>query len=97
MNQLSINLNFAKKWRGKKLADEINVIPTKLKCRHCSSKVAEVFDLTGKVAPITASLKMYFKLLVHQKLDGDDILPDDLRPIWESNFELIKSIGTFTF
>ena len=88
MDQLSINigdLNFAKKCRGKKPASEINVIPTKLTRRHCSSKVAEVFDLTGKVAPITASLKMDLQQLVHRKLDWDDVIPDDLRPIWESN------------
>lgn len=97
---LSINigdLNFAKKQRGKKPSNLINVIPKQLTRRHCSSKVSEVFDLTGKVAPITASLKMDLQELVSRKLDWDDVIPDALRPIWESNFNLIKSIGTLRF
>ena len=97
---LSINisdLNFAKKQRGKKPSNMVNIIPKRLTRRHCSSKVSEVFDLTGKVAPIVASLKMDVQQLVLRKLDWDDPIPDDLRPIWESNFELIKSIGTIKF
>lgn len=99
-DKVSINirdLNFAKKCHGKKPTSKINIIPAKLTRRHCSSKVAEVFDLTGKIAPIIASLKMDLQQLVRRKLDSDDVIPDDLRPIWESNFELIKSIGTLCF
>ncbi|XP_066920191.1 uncharacterized protein [Clytia hemisphaerica] len=59
--------------------------------------VSEVFDLTGKVAPIVASLKLDVQQLVLRKLNWDDPIPEDLRPIWESNFELIKSIGTIKF
>jgi len=60
-DMLSLNigeLNFGKKSRGKKPSDKLNVIPTKLARRHCASKVAEVFDLTGKVSPIIASMKI---------------------------------------
>ena len=99
-DELSLNigdLNFAKKCRGKKPTSEVNVIPTKLTRRHCASKVAEVFDLTGKVAPLTASLKMDLQQLVQRKLDWNDVIPVDLRPLWESNFELIKSVGTLRF
>ena len=51
-DMLSINigeLNFAKKHHGKRPSSTINVIPSKLTCRHCASKVAEIFDLTSKV------------------------------------------------
>ena len=51
-------LNFAKKQRGKKSTNQIGVIPEKLTRRHCVSKVGELFDITGKVTPITASLKL---------------------------------------
>ena len=35
--------------------------------------------------------------LVHCQLDWDDEIPDDLRQIWEGNFELIKENGTLKF
>ena len=50
-------LNFARKQRGNKPAQHQNQIPEKLR-RHCVSKVAEIFDLTGKITPITAPMKM---------------------------------------
>ena len=81
-------------WRP---SSTINIIPSKLTHRHCASKVAEIFDLTGKVSPITASMKMDLQELVHRKLDWDDTIPNDLRPIWESNFKIMKDIGTLRF
>ena len=51
-------LNFAKKQHGKKPAQHQNQIPEKLTRRHCVSKVAEIFDLTGKITLITAPMKM---------------------------------------
>ena len=49
-DKLALNigeLNFAKKCRGKKSSNTVNIIPPKLTRRHCSSKVAEIFDLTN--------------------------------------------------
>ena len=92
-DMISINigeLNFAKKHRGRKPSSTVNVIPSKLTRRHCASKVAEIFDLTGKVSPITASMKMDLQELVHHKFDWDDTISDDLHPIWESNFKIMK-------
>lgn len=89
-------LNFAKKHRGKKPSHLQNVIPTKLTRRHCSYKVAEVYDLCGKVSPLIASLKIDLHDLVQYQLDWD-VIPDNLRPIWESNFQLIQEIGTLSF
>ena len=83
-------------WK-KDLKSTINFIPSKLTRRHYASKVAEIFDLTGKVSPITASMKMDLQELVHRKLDWDDTIPDHLRPIWESNFKIMKDIGTLRF
>ena len=89
------DLNFAKKCRGKKPTNQI--IPTKLTRRHYASKVAEMFDLTGKVSPIIASMKIDLQDLVNRKLDWDDVIPDTLRPLWESNFELIQEAGNLRF
>ena len=91
------NLNFSKKTRGKKPASSANIIPSKLTRRHCASKVAEVFDLTGRVAPITASMKMDLQELVRLKLDWDDSIPDGLRPLWEANFNMIQDLRELRF
>ena len=66
-------LNFAKKLRGRKPESASNKVPEKLTRRHCVSKVAEIFDLTGKITPITSSLKLDLHELVKRKLDWDDI------------------------
>ena len=42
-------------------------------------------------------MKIDLQQLVHRQLDWDDEIPDDLRQIWEGNFELIKEIGTLKF
>ena len=60
-DKLSLNitdLNFAKKQRGKKPTSSSNIIPTNLTRRHCTSKVAEIFDITGMMTPIIASMKL---------------------------------------
>ena len=86
-------LNFAKKHRGKKpTTEESCVIPKKLTRRHCVSKVAEVYDLTGKITPITASMKLDLHDLVRLNLDWDDAIPDSLRKIWETHFEMMQEI-----
>ena len=88
-DMLSLNvseLNFAKKNRGKKPSHLQNIIPTQLTRCHCASKVAELFILSGKVAPLIASMKLDLQDLIHHQLDWDDQIPNNLRPLWESNF-----------
>ena len=99
-DMLSLNigeLNFAKKHRGKKPANSTAIIPTKFTRRHCASKVAEVYDLSGRISPLIASMKIDLQELIHRKLDWIDVIPDSLRPVWESNFQLMKEIGTLKF
>ena len=69
------DLRFGKKSRGKKPTELINVVPIKLTRRQCASKVAEVFDLTGRVAPIVAS-KIDLQDHLKRKSDWDDAIPD---------------------
>ena len=90
-------LNFSKKTRGKKPSSSINIIPSALTRRHCASKVAEVFDLTGRIAPITASMKIDIQELIRRKLNWDDTIPDDLRPLWETNFEMMQDLRKLRF
>ena len=90
-------LNFSKKTRGKKPSSLINIIPSALTRRHCASKVAEVFDLTGRIAPITVSMKIDLQELVRRKLNRDDTIPDNLRPLWETNFEMMQELRELRF
>ena len=97
---ISLNLgelNFAKKSRGRKPTNTEGMIPATLTRRHCSSKVGEIFDLTGKVTPIVASMKLDIQDLTLRQLNWDDKIPDELRPLWESNFEMIKELKDLRF
>ena len=67
-------LNFAKKCRGKKPSKQQNIIPANITRRHCVSKVSEIYDLTGKITPTTATMKLGLHILVKRGLDWDDML-----------------------
>ena len=86
-------LNFVKKCRGKKPSQQQNIIPANITTRHCVSKVSEIFDLTGKITPITATMKLDLHTLVKRGLDWDDVLPDELRPIWVSHFKMMQKLA----
>ena len=91
-------LNLNKKHRGKKLQSlERNAIPKHLTRRHCVLKVAEIYDLVGKITPLTAMMKCDLHELVTRKLDWDDRIPDSLRHVWKSHFEMIQNIKGIKF
>ena len=90
-------LNFSKKCRGKKPSSADIIIPSKLSRRHCASKVAEIFDLIGKVTLIAAATKMELQELVHRKLDWDDTVPDKLRQLWESHFDMVQEMNNLRY
>ena len=64
--------------------------------RHCVSKVPEVYNLTGKLTPLTASLKTNLQELVKRNLQWDDGIPDNLRAQWTLNFDIMIEIKTLT-
>ena len=93
-DKISLNMGklmFGKKQRGRKVG-ATNIIPKKLTRRHCVSKVAEIFDIAGKITPITAAMKLDLHELVQRKLDWDDFIPDNLRPLWESHFQVMQEM-----
>ena len=59
--------------------------------------MAEIYDLTEKIAPLVASLKLDLRELCQRQLHWDDVLPDELRQIWLSNFQMMKEIGNIRF
>ena len=91
------DMNFSKKIRVRKPTTTNNIIPSKLTRRDCVSKFWEVFDITGKVTPLTAAMKLDLHELVLQKLDWDNKIPDNLRPIWESHFQMMNEIKTGSY
>ena len=95
--QLNIKpLNFAKKFCGKKdLSEKSFQIPEILTRVQCCSKVGEVYDLRGLVAPITASFKVDLHAI--RKLKWDDAIPDEYRSLWVSNFELMTELKNMRF
>ena len=56
-----------------------------------------MFDITGKLTPITASFKLDLHTLVERGLSWDDEIPDNLRPIWNSNFEMLQEIKSIKY
>ena len=90
-------LNFGKKVRGKKSAALAGKIPETFSRSDCAARVAEVFDLLGKCAPIIGGFKMDLRELAIRKVDWDDVIPDELKSTWLENFELIKELGDVTF
>ena len=89
-------VNFAKKCRGRK-KDEIYKVPENLTRRHCTAKVAEIFDLTGMLTPIVATMKLDLHDLVLLKLDWDDKIPENLRQVWLNHFEMMSEINTLKY
>ena len=90
------DLNFTKKQRGRK-AEFVGDIPKILTRRICTSKVAEIFDFSGLLSPITASWKVDLHELVVRKLDWDDAIPDNLHALWKNNFELMGQLKDIKF
>ena len=92
------NVNFAKKKRGKKDQSSEGVIPDKLTRTHCASRTGEIFDVSGKVAPIVGTFKLSLhELVCSYKLQWDDVIPDNLREVWCSHFDLIEEIKHLRF
>ena len=90
-------LNFGKKIRGKKPCIVKGLIPEEFTKRDCVGKEAEIFDILGKITPITGSMKLDLSEQTNRKLDWDDKIPEDLKQIWRTNFEMMKEIGKIRF
>ena len=93
----TIILNFDYKKRGKKSSAMNNKVPPDFTRKDCVARVAEVFDILGKVTPIMSSFKYDLRTLISRKLEWDDQIPNDLRSLWVSNFELIKELSNLKF
>ena len=89
-------LNFSKKKRGRKTGDS-GIIPEHLTRTACAGKVGEIFDPVGWLAPLTGPMKIDLNDLCQLGLDWGDVIPDSLRGVWTSNFEMMEEIGSVRF
>ena len=91
-------LNFARKCRGKKPKAADNKIPAILTKTHCASKVLEIFDIVGLMTPLTAGMKIDLRDLTKIKsLKWNDAIPENLRGVWLSHFEMMREIGSIRY
>ena len=88
--------NFAKKVRGRK-SELITEVPTDLNKWHCASKLGEIYDLPGFATPLVAGMKIDLHELNVRKLDWDDVLPNDLQPVWRDHFEMMSEIRNLRY
>ena len=59
--------------------------------------MTEIFDLTGKIAPISTAMMMDLHTLVKRNLSWNDAILDDLRSVWVLPFEMMQEIGNLRF
>ena len=65
--------------------------------RDCVSVVYGIFDPKGLAAPIVCGFKIDLHDLTVMKLDWDDEIPENLRQIWASNFEMIQELKNIRY
>ena len=90
-------LNFSKRVRGRKDDNAKGIIPLDLTKRDCVSKVAECFSPTGIFVPLLGSMKLDISDLHTVCLAWDDRIPDNLRGVWESNFEMLNEMRSIRY
>ena len=66
--------------------------PEQITRRQCTGIVAQVWDILGKVAPITLKLRHDLRKLIITNSDWDAPLSKELRAYWIQNFQLIEDI-----
>ena len=67
-------------------------MPKKLSRRQAASKLASLWDILGKLAPIMTGLKLDLRETFKQTEEWDDAMPPDLRQKWVENFWLIEKM-----
>ena len=59
---------------------------------NCTGVVARVWDILGKVAPVTLKLRHDLRILILSNPEWDSPLSKELRATWVNNFKLIEEI-----
>ena len=95
-------LHFGKKKRGRyspniKIFDDASdcleeFVPHNLSRRQCTSVVARIYDLTGKLAPITLKFKDGLRKLIDENPSWDEPISPRQRLLWIENFRIIQNV-----
>ena len=67
-------------------------VPQKLTRRQATSKLASLWDILGKLAPIMTGLKLDLRETFKQTEGWDEGMPPDLRQKWLKNFLMIEKL-----
>ena len=67
-------------------------VPKTLTRRMCSSVSARIYDLSGKLAPLTLRLKYDLRKLIKSDPDWDAPISPGLRQRWIQNFRMIEDM-----
>ena len=97
------SLHFGKKKRGKFQSDLVRFdqtkglsfdefTPKKITRTNCTSVTARIFDITGKLSPLTLKLKSDLRQLISFEPSWKDPIPDHQREIWVKNFQTIEEV-----
>ena len=95
-------LHFGKSRRGR-LPDTVRLfdgdendlddfVPQDLSRRQAASKLASLWDILGKLAPIMTGLKLDLRETFQRTAGWDDEMPPDLRQKWVKNFWLMERL-----
>ena len=82
---------------GKTLEDLDKFVPTRLTRRMVVSKKASLFDLLGKLTPISARLSLDLRTVMKETEDWDDCVSSALRMRWVQNFLLLEQLKGIKF
>ena len=79
------------------MLDMDSFTPKKLTRKMAVSKLASVWDLTGKFAPLLAGMKLDVRKTTKQTLGWTDPMPDTMRSRWLDNFWKLESLKGIKF
>ena len=102
------HLHFAKKSRGRlEIGAEVfqghfkedleEFVPKQLTRRMILSKKASLFDVLGKLTPISAKLSLDLRRAIKETSSWDEAVSDQLRSKWIGNFLLLEKIRGYKF
>ena len=96
------NLHFGKKKRGK-YAQNLEIFEEEthgsvekfvegktITRRTCTSVCARIYDLVGKLAPVTLKMKADLRKLIQENPSWDDPISSNQRLVWTKNFKIIQ-------
>ena len=89
--------NTVKFFEGTSEEDMDNYVPNPLSKRQSASKVASLWDLLGKLAPIMPIFKLDLRDTFQRTVDWDSAMPADLRQKWVKNFLLMEQLRGLKF